>query len=126
MKRVALSLLLILAAMSVAGALTHGAEPQILFDGDDVGGAAGAFIGALAAGGGIVIAGAILLLVAAVLAMLFAGLGVAVVCLLCVALAVVLLSLTPLLLPLLIPVGIIWLLARRSRRRAEQRGQHAV
>lgn len=115
MKRVALSLLLILAAMSVAGALPHGAEPRILFDGDDLGEPFGAFIGALAAGSGIVIAGAVMLLVAAVLAVVFAGVGVAVVCVLCVVAGIALLSLTPLLLPVLIPAGIIWLLIKRNR-----------
>ena len=117
MKKVALSALLILAAMSVAGALAHGTGAHIVFDGADLGGPFGAFIGALAAGSGIVIAGAVMLLVAALLTLIFAGVGVAVVCVLCVAAALVLLSLAPLLLPVLIPLGIVWLLVGRSRRR---------
>ncbi|RZA33626.1 MAG: hypothetical protein EOP92_19925 [Lysobacteraceae bacterium] len=68
------------------------------------------------AGGGLVLAGVVMLVVGLVLAVVFAGVGVIVVGALGFAAVAVALALSPLLLPLLVPVAIIWYLVSRSRK----------
>ena len=85
-------------------------------DGDEVDGPLGALLAVLFAGGGLVLAGVIMLVVSVVLAVVFAGVGVIVVGALGVAAVAVALALSPLLLPLLVPVAIIWYLVSRSRK----------
>ena len=76
----------------------------------------GAVLGALFAGGALCIAAGAILLVGALLALVFAGVGVLLVCAVgCAALALAALV-SPLLLPLLIPAAIIWLFVARARR----------
>ncbi|MBC7453976.1 MAG: hypothetical protein H7335_09755 [Massilia sp.] len=91
------------------------------FDGMDFHGAGiadplGAVLGVLFAGGALFIAAGAILLVGALLALVFAGVGVLLVCALgCAALALAALV-SPLLLPLLIPAAIVWLFVARARR----------
>ena len=85
-------------------------------DGDEVDGPLGALLAVLFAGGGLVIAGVVLLVVGLVLAVVFAGVGVIVVGALGFAAVAVALALSPLLLPLLVPVAIIWYLVSRNRK----------
>lgn len=85
-------------------------------DGDPVDGPLGALLAVIFAGGGLVIAGVVTLVVGAVLAVVFAGVGVIVVGALGVAAVAVALALSPLLLPLLVPVAIVWYLASRNRK----------
>jgi hypothetical protein len=86
------------------------------FDGDDIDGPLGAMAGLLFAGGGMLVAALVILFVGALLAVLFAGLGVMLALGLGMAALVVVALVSPLLLPLLIPVAIIWLFASRARR----------
>lgn len=85
-------------------------------DGDEVDGPLGALLGLIFAGGGLVIGGVVLLVVGVVLAVVFAGVGVIVVGALGFAAVAVALALSPLLLPLLVPVAIIWYLVSRNRK----------
>lgn len=85
-------------------------------DGDEVDGPLGALLAVIFAGGGLVIAGVVMLVVGLVLAVVFAGVGVIVVGALGVAAVTVALALSPLLLPLLIPVAIVWYLVSRKRK----------
>ncbi len=72
-------------------------------------------VGALMAGGGILIGIIAMVAAAIIVAVVCAGVGI--VACVCVAVAAVatLLALSPLLLPLLIPVGIIWYMSSRKR-----------
>jgi hypothetical protein len=87
-------------------------------DGEEFDGPLGALLGVVFAGGGLVIGGVVMLLVGLVLAVVFAGVGVIVVGALGFAAVAVALALSPLLLPLLVPVAIIWYLVSRSNRKA--------
>jgi hypothetical protein len=116
-------LLFFLLAWNVFG---HSPGMHFDFDGDDLDGPLGAgfsFLGLLFAGGGMVIAVLAMLFVGALLAVVFAGLGVMLALGLGLAVLVVVAMVSPLLLPLLIPVAIIWFFARSGRRnRARSRG----
>lgn len=85
-------------------------------DGEEYGGPLGWLVGLVFAGGGMLIATVVMLFVGLVLAVVFAGVGVIVMGALGVAAGAVLLAVAPLLLPLLIPVAIIWYLVSRSRK----------
>jgi len=85
-------------------------------DGEEYGGPLGWLVGLVFAGGGVVIAGVVLVCVGLLLAVVFAGVGVIVVGALGFATGAVILAMAPLLLPLLIPVAIVWYMVTRSRR----------
>lgn len=86
------------------------------FDGEHVDGPLAALAGLLFAGGGMIVAVLVTLLVGVVLAVVFAGVGILVLAALSLAGLILAAATAPFLLPLLIPIAIIWLLARRSRR----------
>jgi hypothetical protein len=85
-------------------------------DGEDIDGPLGAALGLLFAGGGIVIGALVVLFVGAVLAVVFAGIGVLLALGLGLAALVLAAVISPLLLPLLIPAAIIWFFMSRNRR----------
>ncbi|MCD2517178.1 hypothetical protein LQ564_12760 [Massilia sp. G4R7] len=85
-------------------------------DGEEIGGPLGWLVGLVFAGGGMLIATIVMLFVGLLLAVVFTGVGVIVVGALGFAAGAVLLALAPLMLPLLIPVAIIWYLVARSRK----------
>lgn len=88
-------------------------------DGEEIGGPLGWLVGLVFAGGGAVIATVVMLFVGLVLAVVFAGVGVIVIGALGFAAGAVLLAISPLLLPLLIPIAIVWYMVSRSRRQRE-------
>lgn len=113
MKRIAPVLILILFAMIAWQVFSRSHGLDVGFDGEDFDGPLGALLGLLCAGGGLLIGGLVLLFVGAVLALVFAGVGMLLVLLLALAAGAVL---TPLLLPVLIPLAILWwLLSRRQK-----------
>ena len=73
-------------------------------------------LGLMLAGGGLVISVAVALVVALVVTVVCAGLGVLAVLGVALLVIVVLAAISPLLLPLLIPIGIVWYLASRNRK----------
>ena len=84
--------------------------------GDDFDGPFGALLGLVLAGGGLVIGGLVALFVGAVLAVVFAGVGVVLVAVLALVALLVAAALTPVMLPVLIPAAIIWwLVSRRNK-----------
>ena len=83
-------------------------------DGDPV----DALLALVFGGGGILLAGAIMLVVGVVLAVVFASMGVLAVGALALLALVLVLAVSPLLLPLLAVGAIVWWLAGRGRRHA--------
>lgn len=116
MKKSAAIVILFLFALLVWNMFAWNGDMAFNIDGEEIGGPLGALLGMLFAGGGMLLAGAIMLFVGAVLAVVFAGVGI--LCIGGLALGAFLLALmvSPLLLPLLVPVAIVWWLVGRSRR----------
>jgi hypothetical protein len=85
-------------------------------DGDEFDGPLGALLAMLFAGGGTLIAVLVMLVVGAVLAVVFAGVGIILIGGLGIGAVVLALAVSPLLLPLLLPLAVIWYLMSRSRK----------
>jgi hypothetical protein len=77
----------------------------------------------LFAGGGTLIAVFVMLVVGAVLAVVFAGVGIILIGSLGLGAAVLALAISPLLLPLLLPLALIWYMLGRSRKNRMMREQ---
>jgi hypothetical protein len=116
MKKIAPYVVVFLAALLLLNVFDSAHNTHFNIDGDEFDGPLGALFGVLFGGAGMLIGALVMVLVAAVLAVVFAGVGVLVVVALALGFVVVVAAMSPLLLPLLIPVGIFWLLTRRSRR----------
>lgn len=121
MKKYAPYIILFLFALLLWDVATEPDFMMVDFDGDEIGGPLGALLAVVLAGGGMVIGGVVLLVVGLVLAVVFAGLGVILLGALGVAAVAVALAISPLLLPLLVPVAIIWFLVARNRKAREAR-----
>jgi hypothetical protein len=115
MKKIAAIIILCLFALLVWNVFTFG-DSVVNIDGEDVGGPLGALLATFFAGGGLLLAGVIMLFVGAVLAVVFAGVGILCIGGLAVGACVLALMVSPLLLPLLVPVAIVWFLVSRSRK----------
>lgn len=116
MKKIAPFILLCLFAAVLWNAFAdmHGMVFNI--DGDEIDGPAGALLGLLFAGGGTLLAACIMVLVGVVLAVVFAGVGILLLGALMLAAFCVALAVSPLLLPMLLPLALIWYLVSRARR----------
>ena len=117
MKKTAAFIILFLCALLIWNVFTFGVGDNVVnIDGDEIGGPLGALLATLFAGGGMLLAGCILVGVGVLLAVVFAGVGI--LCLGGLAIGALALALlvSPLLLPLLVPVAIVWFLMARSRR----------
>lgn len=115
MKKTAAIIILFLFALLVWNVFTFG-DSVVNIDGEDIGGPLGALLATFFAGGGLLLAGVIMLFVGAVLAVVFAGVGILCIGGLAVGACVLALMVSPLLLPLLVPVAIVWWLVSRSRK----------
>lgn len=96
-------------------------------DGDDIGGPLGFLLGTALVGGALLLAALAIGCAALLTGVLFAGLGIVMVGALVLAALLVAAAVSPLLLPLLIPVGLYWYFSargRQQRRRATM--DHAV
>lgn len=116
MKKIAPVVILFLFALLAWNVFSHTSGMTFDIDGEEIGGPLGAVLGVLFAGGGMIVAALVMLFVGAVLAVVFAGLGVMLVFGLAIAALVITAAISPLLLPILIPVAIIWFFMGRSRR----------
>ena len=116
MKKIFPVLILFLLAMLIWNLFVGHNDMRFNFDGDEIDGPAGALAALLFAGGGILIAGVVMLFVGVVLAVVFAGVGILVVAALGLAAVVVALAVSPLLLPVLLPLALIWFFVNRSRK----------
>lgn len=119
MKKIAPYIIVFLATvllLNVFGSHDYG----INLDGEEFDGPLGALLGVFFGGIGIVIAGIVMVVVGIVLAVVFAGMGVLAVAAIALALVCAALALSPLMLPLLVPLAIIWFFTSRSRRQRER------
>lgn len=93
-----------------------GNDMTVNFDGDEIDGPLGWMLATLFAGGGTLLAVFITLMVGVLLAVIFAGVGVMLLGSLAIGAVVVALAISPLLLPLVIPVALVWYFMSRSRK----------
>lgn len=114
MKKYAPYVILFLFAALLFNAMSG--DMSVNFDGEEIDGPLGWMLATLFAGGGTLLAAFITLMVGVLLAVVFAGVGVILLGSLAIGAVVVALAISPLLLPLVIPVAIIWYLMSRSRK----------
>ncbi|WP_426115436.1 hypothetical protein [Massilia sp. PWRC2] len=115
MKRIVPIVILLLFAVLAWNMVSHAHGIDLDVDGDHFDGPLGAIVGLLCAGGGLLLGGLSVLLVGAVLALVFAGVGVLLMALMMLVALVVAAALMPVLLPLLLPLALLWwLLSRRN------------
>ena len=125
MKKSAAFVILFLFAVLAWKVFAYSGDMAFDIDGDRIDGPAGALLAMLFAGGGTLLAALIMLVVGVVLAVVFAGVGIILIGSLGIVAAVLALAVSPLLLPLLLPLAVIWYLASRSRKSRMVR-EHAV
>lgn len=123
MKKTAAFVILSLFVLMLWSAFAYSGDMSFDFNGDHVDGPFGALLAMLFAGGGTLLAGLIMLLVGAILAVVFASVGIVLVGALGLAAVVLALAVSPLLLPLLLPLAVIWYLVSRSRKHRMLREQ---
>jgi hypothetical protein len=116
MKKIAPLVILFLFCLLVWNVFVHPSGMRIDLDGDTIDGPLGAVLAVLFAGGGLIVGALALLFVGALLAVVFAGVGVVLALALGFTLLVVGAAISPLLLPILIPLAIIWFFVSRARR----------
>jgi hypothetical protein len=104
-------LLAVAACQSMFGDGLH-----VNIDGDEIDGPLGAVLGVFFGGAGLLLAGLIMTCVAIFLCLLFAGLGIMAVVGVALAAVIVVACVSPLLLPLLVPIGVYWLFVSRPRK----------
>lgn len=117
-----LFLLAVLAWQSIVGDNMH-----VNIDGDEIDGPLGAVLAVFFGGAGMLIGGVVMVCVTIFLCLLFAGLGILMVGGMALAAVLVVAAVSPLLLPLLIPIGIYWFFSARSRKQRQRAVmEHAV
>lgn len=92
----------------------NGGDMVFNIDGDEFDGPLGALLSILFAGGGTLLAILVMTVVGVVLAVVFAGVGIILLGGLGIGAVVLALAISPLLLPLLVPLAVIWYLTRRA------------
>ncbi|MDN2678677.1 hypothetical protein [Janthinobacterium sp. SUN033] len=112
-------LIVMLACLFLDKISGSGSDMHMQFNGDDVDGPLEWLFGLVFAGGGLLIAAIAVVCAAVITGVVLAGVGVVLIAVvaLCVVLALALS--TPVLLPLLIPVAIVWLIVSRNRKQAQ-------
>lgn len=98
-------------------------DMHMQFNGNDIDGPLEWLFGLAFAGGGVLIAALVLVCVAVVMGVVLAGVGMVLLAVLAFCVVLALALSTPVLLPLLIPVAIVWLLVSRNRKQAQARQQ---
>lgn len=117
MKKIAPIVILLLFCLLAWNVFLHPSGMRLDVNGRDFDGPLGAVLGALFAGGGLIVGALVLLLFGTMLALLFAGIGMLLVCALGFAALILAAVISPLLLPLLIPLAIIGFFVARARRK---------
>jgi hypothetical protein len=117
MKKFAPVVLLLLIAMLIWSAYISPGDMHVQWDGQDLDGPFGTMVGILAGGFGLLVAGVVIVFVVLILSVVFAGVGILAIGALALAAVVLAAMLSPLMLPLLIPAGIVWFCVSRSRSR---------
>ncbi|MBV7538383.1 hypothetical protein KW842_21645 [Duganella sp. sic0402] len=93
---------------------------HINIDGDEIDGPFGAVLALMFGGAGVLLGGVIMVCVALFLCVLFASLGILAVFGVALAAVVAVAAVSPLLLPLLIPIGLYWLFVSRPRKQRQR------
>ena len=125
-KKVVLGLFVLLLAVSVCQAV-FGDGMTVNLDGDEVGGPFGAVLGIVLGAGGLLLAALAMTCAAVFVGLVFAGVGIVMVSALVLAGVLLAAAISPLLLPLLIPIGLYWYFTSRSRKqRLRATMEHAV
>jgi hypothetical protein len=117
MKKIAPYLILFLCALLLWDLLFAFGDASFHIDGEEVDGPLGALLGILFAGGGTLIGLLVTLVVGVVLAAVFAGVGMVVIGALGIAGLAVTAATLPFVLPLLLPLALVWYLVSRARRK---------
>jgi hypothetical protein len=123
MKKTALFVIAFLFALLLWNVFVSSGDMVFNVDGDEFDGPFGALLAMLFAGGGTLIAALVLVVVGVVLAVVFAGVGIILIGGLGVGAVVLALAISPLLLPLVLPLAVIWYLVSRSRKHRVVREQ---
>jgi hypothetical protein len=123
MKKIAPYIILVLCALILWDLLFTFGDASFHIDGDEIDGPLGAMLGILLGGGGVLIGLLVTVVVGAVLAVVFAGVGVVIIGALAIAGVAVAAAIVPFLLPLLLPLAVIWYLVSRSRKNRVVREQ---
>ena len=123
MKKTALFVIAFLFALLLWNVFVSSGDMVFNVDGDEFDGPLGALLAMLFAGGGTLIAALVLVVVGVVLAVVFAGVGIILIGGLGVGAVVLALAISPLLLPLVLPLAVIWYLVSRSRKHRVVREQ---
>ena len=116
MKKTAAIVILFLVALLAWTSLSGASGMHVMVGDEEIGGPLGALVGIVGGAIGLLVAGVVMVVVGIVLALVFAGLGVMAIFGLALGAVVLAAALSPLMLPLLIPVGIVWFFVRRNRR----------
>ena len=98
-------------------------DMHMQLDGDEIDGPLEWLFGLVFAGGGLLIAALALVFAAVVTGVILAGVGMVLVVVVACCVVLALALSTPVLLPLLIPVAIVWLLVSRNRRQSRAQQQ---
>jgi hypothetical protein len=123
MKKIAPYIILVLCALILWDLLFTFGDASFHIDGDEIDGPLGAMLGILLGGGGVLIGLLVTVVVGAVLAVVFAGVGVVIIGALAIAGVAVAAAIVPFLVPLLLPLAVIWYLVSRSRKNRVVRQQ---
>ncbi|OON60077.1 hypothetical protein B0920_20765 [Massilia sp. KIM] len=124
MKKYAPYLLLALFALLLWDVVSDGMYVNI--DGEQIDGPFGFLVGMLLAGGGTLLGLVITLFVGVVLAVVFASLGVVLLGGLALGMVAIGLVVSPLLLPLLLPLALVWYFVSRARKERVAKASAAV
>ena len=116
MKKIAPYIILFLIALIAWDMIGDTSGFHMDIDGEEFDGPLGALLGLFFGSLGLIIGTIVALCVGALLVVVFAGVGVLLVGALALAAALGMLAVSPLLLPILIPLAIIWFFVSRSRR----------
>ena len=126
MKKYAPYLILFILSILIWDALFDHGGMAFTIDEESFDGPLGSIAGFLLASGGAILGLIVAAIVAVVVAVVFAGVGVIVVAALVLGAAVAIIAISPLMLPLLIPLAIIWFVVRRNRERSQAAIKPAV
>jgi len=125
-KKVVLGVFMLLLAVSICQAV-FGDGMTVNVDGDEMGGPFGALLGIMLGAGGLLIGALAMTCAAVFVGLVFAGVGIVLVSSLVLAGVLLAAAISPLLLPLLIPIGLYWYFSSRSRKqRLRATMEHAV
>jgi hypothetical protein len=124
MKKTATFVIVFLFALLLWNVFAFGlGDMNVNIDGEQFDGPFGALLSILFAGGGTLLAVLVMAVVGVVLAVVFAGVGIILLGGLGLGAVVLALAISPLLLPLLLPLAVIWYLCKRSSKNRAMREQ---